>query len=161
MTKNTKVREISDKSIFPDATTVITSTTTFASGDLLVFDDTLNKIVVPTLEADGATFLGVAVVSVTNGHAKDVYTTDVDASVAITSIPGPVYGSVFKSFLKVGDVLNPGDSVFLYPTGGTNFVQAAGTKAIGIYQGKTVTAVTGTEVEILYGARHPGDTLRF
>ena len=159
--KNTAVRGIS-KSIFMDAKAVITSAVSINQGDLVVFNDTSNILALPAAEADGLTFLGVMPVTIVSGHMKDVYVTDVDASVAITSIPGPQYGAEFKVILKTGDSINPGDLVYLDPATGTRGVTVTGTKAIGIYTGKAIaSAAAGTEIICLIGARHPADALKF
>jgi len=159
--KNTFVRGIS-KSIFPDAKPFLTTTLDIAQGDLVVFDDTNNILKIPTLETQGNTFLGVMPVTIVDGHMADVYVTDVDASVAITSIPGPQYGAVCKVVFKTGDTIAPGDLVYLDPGTGTRGVTVSGTKAIGIYQGAALTTVAaGTEIEVLIGARHPADALKF
>lgn len=159
--KNTAVRGIS-KSIFPDAKAFLTTTLDIAQGDLVVFDDTNNVLKLPSAESEGLTFLGAMPVTITDGHMPDVYVTAVDASVAITSIPGPQYGAVFKVVLKTGDTIAPGDLVYLDPGTGTRGVTVSGTKAIGVYQGKALTTVAaGTEIEVLLGARFPADALKF
>ena len=163
MGKNRIVRNVAPKSIFA-AADAVTGTGSYEQGDLLIFDDSANVIRKPTTEAECATILGIAVESVVSGKLKGPYPglTDVDAAGAISSLPGPVYGVVAKLVLKTGDSLSPGDLVYGDPASGTANVQAAGTKAIGIYQGKAVSsAAAGLEIEVLLGARHPGDTLRF
>lgn len=159
--KNRIVRTVAEKSIFESAKAVVSAAVSFDQGDLLVFDDTANLLKKPAAEAEGATFVGIARCTIASGKLASPYTTDVDGSQAITEIPGPAYGVIAKLVLKTGDALNPGDQVFLDPAAGTHHVQAAGTKAIGIYAGPAIgAAVAGQEIEVLLGARHPGDTLR-
>lgn len=159
--KNTAYRG-TPKSIFNDAKAVVTSAVSINQGDFVVFNDTSNILALPAAEAEGSTFLGVMPVTIVNGHMKDVYVTDVDASVAITSIPGPTYGMEFKVILKTGVSISPGDLVYLDPATGTRGVTNTGTKAIGIYQGAAVaSAPAGTEIICLIGARHPADALKF
>lgn len=161
--KNTVRRVISTKSIFVDIKGKLAATADIAQGDLVIWNDTLNQVVLPAAEADGATFLGVMAISVQDGVPVGPYTglTDVNAAVAQGAILGPQFGDVYACVLKNGDSLAPGDLVYLDPATGTRGVQAAGTKAIGIYQGAAITGDGVKEIEVLIGARHPGDTLRF
>jgi len=159
--KNTIVREISRKSIFESAFTVTDSAVSYNQGDLLVFNATTKKIVKPSAETEGSTFLGCAVVTVVNGKLKSPYSTSNDAAIQPSDIPGPAYGVIALCKLKSGDALASGDAVYLYPAGGEQYVQAAGTKIIGVYQGKNVTGGTNTDIEVLLGARYIGDTLKF
>lgn len=158
--KNRITREIAKNSLFASALKVISSAVSFNQGDLLVFDDTANLLKVPAAEAEGSTFLGIAPVTVVAGKLKYPYTTDVDASQAISDVPGPVFGVEAKMLLKVGDTFNPGDNVYLSPADGAQVVSSAGTKAIGVYVGATVTAVSGSEGNVRIGCRHPGDALK-
>lgn len=159
---NTIVRSVAPKSLFESARAVITAAVSFNQGDLLVFDDTNNRLKVPAAEAEGSTFLGVARVTIVNGKLASPYSTDVQASQAIQDIPGPVYGVVAKCVLKTGDTIAPGDSVFLDPATGTRGVTVTGTKAIGVYQGKAIAgAAAGTEIEVLIGCRHNNDVLKY
>jgi hypothetical protein len=160
---NKIVREVTKGAVFEDATNVIDSTVSFLQGDLLVFDDTANLLKVPSAESEGSTFLGIARVDVVSGHIRGAYEglTDVDASVAAGAIPGPVYGVEAKVVLKTGDSIAPGDLVYLDPASGTRNVKVAGSKAIGVYQGATISgAAAGTEVVVKLGTRFPADTLR-
>lgn len=162
--KNTIVREVGRKSIFESAINVVDATVSFKQGDLLVFNDTSNLLKIPAAEAEGSTFLGVAMVSILNGKLIGPYTGIQDAvqTSAINDIPGPAYGVIAKCVAKTGIALNPGDLVYLDPATGTRGIAEAGTKAIGIYQGPVIaSAVAGQEVEILIGARHPADALKF
>jgi hypothetical protein len=160
--KNNITRSVAPKSIFPSARDVITSAVSFNQGDLLVFNDTSNILKVPSLETEGNTFLGVAPVTIVSGKLARPYSTDVDASAAISDIPGPVYGVICKLTLKTGDSINPGDLVYLDPATGTDGVTVSGTKSIGIYVGAAISsAAAGTKVEIHVGSRHPADSLRF
>jgi hypothetical protein len=162
--KNTITRNVAQKSIFESAKSVIGATTSFDQGDHLFFDTVNHVLAKPAAEADGVTYLGIARVTVALGKLASPYAglTDVDASVAISDVPGPLYGVIAKCVLKTGDSLNPGDGVYLDPATGTRGVQAAGTKIIGIYQGKAIAAAAaGTEIEVLIGARYIGDVLKF
>lgn len=159
---NTLARRVAPKAVFVDAKSVVDSTVSFNQGDLLVFDATANLLKKPSAETEGATFLGVAVVTIVSGKPAGVYSTDVDASASIQSIPGPEYGDVHRVILKGGDAIEPGDLVYLAPATGTRAVTVTGTKAIGVYQGKALTAATGgTEIEVMIGARFGGDVLKF
>lgn len=150
------------KSIFPDATAVISSAVSFNQGDLLYFNDTSNLISRLAAEGDAVTFLGIAEVTIVSGKLASPYVTDVDASQAISAIPGPVYNVRAKLVAKTGDAFNPGDLVYANPAAGNYHVQAAGTKAIGVYQGPAVaSAAAGQEIEILLGTRFPADALKF
>jgi Uncharacterized conserved protein (DUF2190) len=159
---NTLARRVATKSIYPDATALVSTAISFAQGDLIFFDDTNNLIKKVTAEADGATILGVAPVTIVSGKFPSIYNTAVDASVAIPHVPGPEYGDVHRMVLKAGDAINPGDKVYIDAANLGRGVTITGTKAIGIYQGKALTAATGgTEIEVLIGTRVPDDTLKF
>jgi len=159
---NSLARRVATKAVFPDIKALISSAISFNQGDLLWFDNAANLVKKVTAEADGATILGVAPVSIVSGKFPEVYNTDVDASVAITSTPGPEYGDVHFMVLKAGDAIVPGDLVYIDPANLGRGVSVTGTKAIGVYQGKALTAPTGgAEVEIMIGARFPADVLRF
>jgi hypothetical protein len=155
--------EISEsrKSLFPSAVAVIDATISFAQGDLMFFDEATNLVKKVAAEADCATFLGLAVETVSLGKLVKPYSTDVDASAAITDVPGPVYGVVAKLVSKTGIVWAPGDLAYSDPATGTRGVTNLGTKAIGIYQGKAITAVAGQEILVMVGARFGGDVLKF
>lgn len=162
MAKNNLVRDVSTKSIFPSAQAVTNATVSYDQGDLLYFDTVNFLVKKPAAETDCVTFCGVALETVVNGKIKRPYTTDVDASQAISDLPGPAYGSVFKFIAKTGDAFNPGDVVYGDPVSGSRNVQAAGTKAIGIYQGPVIaSAAAGQEIEVLVGTRFPADALKF
>jgi len=156
--KNRIVLDQERKSLFPDGTSVITSAVSFNQGDLLVFDDTNNRLKVPAAEAEGSTFVGIAIVTVVSGKLKSPYVTDVDASAGASGLPGPVYAVVAKLIAKTADAFNPGDPVYLYPAGGAQYVSSTGTKQIGVYQGDVVASATaGQEILVKLGCRHPGD----
>lgn len=162
VTSNTLRRRIATKTLFVDlhAAGLIDSTCSFNQGDILGLIAGLVKPL-PT-EADAEFLLGIAPVKVVSGKLPPAYLSDVDASVGTPAIPGPEYGSVYALTLTAGEVLAPGAEVFADPATGPQNVQAAGTKAIGIYQGKAITApVGGAIVEVLVGARALDDTLKF
>lgn len=159
---NNIVTEVAKKSIFNSAKALITSAVSFAQGDLLILDTTNHILAAPSAETDGAVFLGVATETVVSGLLKRPYTTDVDASAAITDVPGPVFGVIAKLVSKTADAWVPGNLVYLDPATGTRGVSSTGTKAIGVYQGKAITSATaGQEIEVLVGARFGGDVLKF
>lgn len=160
--KNRITRTVAPKSIFESAISVISSAVSFDQGDLLVFDDTNNRLKKPTAEAEGSTFVGIAQCSISSGKLLTPYVTDVDAAQAISDIPGPVYGVIAKLVLKTGDSINPGDDVYLDPASGSYHVSVTGTKSIGLYQGGALSSVAaGTQIEVLLGARAKNDVLKF
>lgn len=160
--KNTITRSVAPKSIFEDASAVTSTTEDYNQGDLMVFDTSAKTVIKATNEASGANFLGVAIETVVDGKLKKPYVTDVDASSAITALPGPVYCVVAKCILKTGSTLTAGQLVYLDPVTSTRGVQPTGTKAIGVYQGAALSgSAAGLEVEVLLGARYPSDTLLF
>lgn len=159
---NSTARKIATKMRFVDIANKVSGSTTFNQGDHLIFDTTTNLVRKATLETEGATYLGIAPVSIVNGKYPASYVTDVDASVGRTALPGPTYGDVHRVMLKAGDAILPGDMVFLDPASGSRFVSVTGTKNIGVYQGAALTgAAGGTEIEVLIGSRFPNDVLEF
>jgi acetyl/propionyl-CoA carboxylase alpha subunit len=159
--KNNITRSVSPKTIFADAQAVVTSAVSFNQGDLLVFDDTNNRLKVPSAEAEALTFVGVAVDTIVSGIIKRPYVTAVDASQAAGALQGPMYGVVVSVQLKSGDAVVPGDLLYLDPASGAQNVSVTGTKAIGVYQGSALTAGASTYVEVLLGSRFPADALKF
>lgn len=159
---NTLARRVAPKAVFVDAKPVLDDSVSFNQGDLIVFDTTEGIIRKPTLETEGETFLGVAAVTIVDGRPAPAYLSDVDASLSIISVPGPEFGDVHRVMLKAGDAIEPGAAVYLDPASGSRFVTVTGTKAIGVYQGKALTAgAAGTEIEVLIGCRYSEDTLKF
>jgi hypothetical protein len=159
--KNRIVRTVQKGTLFPSAKALVDSTSDWNQGDLLIFDDTTNKIRVAASEGEGSTFLGIAEQTVVDGILNVPYSTDVDASRAVSEIPGPAHGVVAKLVLKTGAALNPGDLVYLNPSAGNYHVQEAGTKAVGVYAGAAISSASaGQEIEVLLGHRHPGDSLK-
>lgn len=159
MGKNTIVRSVNPTSVFESAKAVINATVSINQGDLVVFDNTANLLKLAAAESEGATFLGVMRDDIVLGKLRSPYNTEVDSSQAISDVAGPVCGVVAKCVAKTGDTFAPGDLVYLDPATGSRGVQVAGTKAIGVYQGGSVTAAAGQEIEVLLGHRFPGDTL--
>jgi len=149
-----------ERSVFPDALNVIDSSVTFNQGDLLCLLS--NKLAKASLEADYASFLGIAPVTVVSGKLQSPYQgTAVDAAQAITAIPGPKYSVEAKMISKTGDAWAPGGAVYGDPADGPEYVSSAGTKQIGVYQGATIaSAAAGQTVEVLLGHRYPGDALQ-
>jgi hypothetical protein len=150
MGKNNVVRVIRQGSVFPEAAALVNSSISFEQGDLMYFDTgTIRK---QTTGDTGASFLGIAPVTVVSGLEKRPYTTDVDASGADGAIPGPVFGDVVKLVAKTGDAFTVGCKVYPDPATGTRGISttAGSLVAIGVYQGKAITAAAaGQEVEVL------------
>lgn len=162
--KNTEVKIISPKQIFPEIKGLVSSASTFVQGDILVWDST-NKIVrAATGEAEAATVLGIAQQDVSAGVIVSPYQgTAVDAAQGGIALSGPVFGNTFKMVCKTGDSFNPGDYVYAYPAGGNRYVSASGTKPVGVYVGQSAvaSAAAGAEIECLIGARFPNDSIKF
>lgn len=157
--QNRITRTIKRGAIFEDAKNVVSAAVSYVQGDLCYFD-TSNKLVKKiTADADCATFLGISDITVVSGKLPQAYTTNVDASVAISSLPGPIFGVVAEMKLKTGDAFTPG--CLVYGTAvDAQTISSAGTKAIGVYQGITVaSAASGDVGEVELGHRYPGDTL--
>lgn len=158
---NKIVRTDNPGKVFAEIGNKLAASTSFSHSDLLIFDDALNQIRKPTTEAECATFLGVAVCDVLNGKLRPVYQgTDVDAAVAPSGVPGPVYGVEVKCVVKTGDTIAVGDLVFADPATGSLAIQAAGTKAIGVAQQGITGAAAGSEIIVKIGHRFPGDVLQ-
>jgi len=149
---NRIVREQAKRSLFPSAQALIDSTISFNQGDLLVLDASTHKLRAQTTGDTGATFAGLAEVTIASGKLASPYSgTAVDAAQAISSIPGPVVGVVAKLVLKTSDAINPGDKVYPYVAGGAYHVTSVGTglTAIGFYQGAAIaSASAGQQIEV-------------
>ncbi len=158
--KNRIVRTIARKSIFEDAKNFVDSSVNIDQGDLVALSGGI--LLTPlTSEVSGLTMLGISDVTLVSGKIKSPYTgTAVDAAQAIESVQGPQYGVHASMKLKTGDAFTKG--ALVYGSTDAQEVQESGTKAIGVYQGATVaSAPSGTEGEVLIGARYPEDTLQF
>jgi hypothetical protein len=152
---NNIVKEVNKKSLFDDASALLSAAISFDVGQHL-FLDTTNHLIKPVAaEADSATYLGVATCKVVSGKLVSPYNTDVVASQAVGAASGPVYGVIASLTLKTGDSLSPGQVVGLDPATGIDGVQATvTTKAIGVYQGKAISsAVAGTKILVLVGCQ--------
>lgn len=160
---NNIVRSIAPKTIFSDLAigNGLNSSSAFNQGDLLIFDTSTLLARIAASEGEAATFLGVSPVSVASGVPVGPYQGLATSSQVKQIVPGPVYGVIASLNLKVGDALAKGASVYADPSSGQQFVQASGTKPIGVYEGPSITGVSGTTVECLLGARYPNDTLKF
>lgn len=159
---NSLARKIATKTVVEDASKFVSSAISFDQGDLLYMDTTNHLIKKLAAETDGATFLGIAPVTIVSGKYPSVYNTAVDASVGTPALPGPEYGDVHKVLIKAGEVLTPGCALYADPATGSRNVQASGTKQVGVYQGAAQTVPTGgATIEMLVGCRFPNDTLKF
>jgi len=160
---NKITRSVAPKTLLCDADKYVSAAVSYNQGDLLIFDVGTGLIDNPAAEVDGAKFVGVALQDVVAGKVRSPYTgTDVDAAQGLPALAGPQFGVVVKCISKTGDSWVVGQAAFLDPATGTRGVSSAGTKAIGIFQGKAVAAAAaGQEVEVLLGARYPTDTLIF
>lgn len=161
--KNTIVRSVAPKSVFEDATDLHNTTIDYDQGDFLVYDAATQLLVKPAAETEGVTMLGIAPQTVVDGQPKSPYSgTAVDASQKTPRLAGPIYGVVARCVAKTGEAYTRGCLVYLHPATGGRGVQVTGTKAIGVYQGPAIaSSAAGQEVEVLIGARYPGDTLQF
>lgn len=157
--KNRIVRSIAPKSLFAEAKALVDATVSYEAGDLLFLDSGLIKPV--TGEADGATILGIAPQTVVDGKPKAVYSgTAVDAAQAIEALPGPVYGVIAKMKLKVSDAFTPGALVYASAVDAQT-VSVTGTNPVGIFQDASITAIAGSEGNVLLGAVGPLAAIQF
>lgn len=150
--KNRITRSVAPYSLFESAKALISTAISFNQGDLLWLD-TVNHLVKPvTADADAATFLGIARVTISSGVLVSPYQgTAVDAAVAISDVPGPQAGVIAKMKLKAGDSFVPGGAVYASSVDAQT-VAATGTNAIGKFQGAAITAVSGDEGEVMLKA---------
>lgn len=159
---NSLARKIATKTVMEDASKFVSSAISFNQGDLLYLDTTNHLIKHLAAETDAVTFVGIAPVTIVSGLYPSIYNTDVDASLKTPALPGPEYGDVHRVNLKAGDAVTPGVALFADPASGNRNVSITGTKQIGVYQGKALTAPAGgVDVEMLVGCRFPNDTLKF
>ena len=158
--KNTVNKQIREGSLIPDCKNFTPSWVSYNQGDHLIFDTTSNVVRAPSAESECAAYLGIASVDVVSGQPRSPYVTQVDASVANTSIEGPLYGDTFNMTLQTGTTLAPGAALFAAPVSvgvePNNVVAATGTYQIGVYLGSAITSsAAGLVVEVLVGARWP------
>lgn len=160
---NTITRSVSPNQVFPDIRPLISATATWNQGDLLCYDPVNYVITRLPSEASAATFLGVATETMSNGNVVSPYSTDNNAAIAVPALNGPLFGVVALCICETGTTLSPGVPIYANPvTDAGQGVSASGTKIIGVYQGASVATTTaGQQIEVLLGARYPGDTLKF
>lgn len=156
--KNRIVRQVAPNSVFAAAQPVLSSSVTFNQGDLIAFDTSAKVLKAVSASTDGANILGIAPVSVSSGKLISPYQgTAVDAAQAITDLSGPIYGVVAKLKLLSGDVFHPGDKVYLTAASDAQTVSSTDPgdgNHVGIFQDAQVTAVSGSEGNVLVGARY-------
>lgn len=147
-------------SVFPEIDiSLIASDSTWDQGDLLILNAS-NFIKRGAAEADYSAALGIAAQSVVNGKVVSPYSTDSTSNQALVPLAGPIFGIVATMNLKSGDTFTKGQLVYANPGTLFNEVQAAGAKAVGVYQGPTVTAVASSTGDVLIASRYPGDTFK-
>ena len=152
--KNLVNKQIREGTLFPDIKNMLATWVSFNAGDFLILDT--------TAESECVNFVGMAAVDVVNGQPRSPYSTQVDASVANTSLQGPVYGDTYNLVLQTGSTISAGAAIYASPvaagTEPNTLVSATGTYQIGIYTGAagTITSsAAGLSIEVLIGARYP------
>jgi hypothetical protein len=160
--KNNIVREVAPKSLFESAFPVLSSAVTYNQGDLIAFN-TGTSVLKVAGTGDIDNLLGIARQTVINGVTKSPYQgTAVDASQAIEDVAGPVYGIVARMVLKSGDSFTPGAKVYLTADPQTITVTDPGSgKNCGLFQGRAVTAGSGSTGDVLIGARYGLSGIQF
>lgn len=162
-TAKNNVIKAGKKSLFDDATNVITSAVSFKQGDLLAYDATNDRLKAVAADADSATLVGVARCTVVSGKLQSPYSTATDAAEAAGAIVGPEYGGVYELIMKTGDVFNPGDLIYVTadPQTVTSVDAGAGSDVIGVYQGPVVaSAAAGQLGYFVIGCRYPENALK-
>jgi len=160
--KNTTFKKVATNMVISDVKGLLTPSLSLNEGDFVCLDTTNHVLVAPANETDGATLIGVMSVDIVNGQLRSAISTDVDASAAVPSIPGPTFGDEYLVVLKSGVTVHPGDPLYLDPGTGTRGVTTSGTKIVGIYTGTKNVVGDGTiEIPAKIGARAPADTLKF
>ena len=151
--KNRIVRSITQNAVFEDCTNLLTSSISWNQGDQLVYDSSAKTVrAMATESSDSANFLGIAIVTIVNGAIQGAYGTLATGSqTASGGIPGPVFGVEASWFLKSGDALSPGSSVYAYPTTNAQTVAATGTSPIGVYNGPAITGTGTNTVNVRVG----------
>jgi hypothetical protein len=145
--QNRIARSVAPQSLFEEAKALISSAVSFNQGDLLFLDATNHLIKAVTADADGATFLGIARITIVSGKLPTPYQgTAVDAAQSAVAVPGPQHGIIAKLKLKSGDAFVPGGLVYACAVDAQT-VSSAGTNAIGRFQGAAITAGSSDEGE--------------
>ena len=160
--KNLVNKQIREGTLFPDIKNMLATWVSFNAGDFLILYTTSHVIRAPSAESECVNFVGMAAVDVVNGQPRSPYSTQVDASVANTSLQGPVYGDTYNLVLQTGSTISAGAAIYASPvaagTEPNTLVSATGTYQIGIYTGAagTITSsAAGLSIEVLIGARYP------
>lgn len=156
------------KSFMENALPFLTSSSTFVQGDNICLDSSGHYLRAVNSDADGATYLGVAPVSVANGVLVGPYPVGMATigSQAMQAAQGPLYGCVAGRKVVAGDSLTPGCKLYIPATGDTQTVTvtdgATTGDYVGIYMGPAVTAVAGAIYPVKVGMRlATGLTLQF
>lgn len=159
--KNLLNKQVREGSRFPDIKNLLATWISFNAGDLMIYDTTSHVVRAATAESECAAFIGISQVDVVSGQPRSPYSTQVDASVANTSLLGPIYGNTYNLVLQTGSTIAPGAAIYASPvtTEPNTLVSATGTYQIGYYTGSNGGTITssaaGQVIEVMIGARWP------
>jgi hypothetical protein len=150
------------KTLFRGISNFLDNTISFNQGDILVYDDTNQKIKAISANNESPRVLGVAPVTVENGKLKSPYQgTAVDNAQGGEEIAGPVYGVEVELKLKNGDSIVPGQVVYADATIDAQTVTVTNTgDAIGVYNGEALTS-NNSKILVRIGCRYPENVLKF
>ena len=167
--RNRISKNVQEKSIFDDCSALVSSSTTYNQGDLLVVAS--NALTTVTTGELGTYFAGISRQSTLSGIPTGPYSTDNQASISAPALIGPAYGVEVQLVLKTSDAINPGDKVYIDGASGTHHVTVTqiqaqngnpAASAIGIYNGPAIaSASSGQQITVLIGCNYPVGTLQF
>lgn len=161
---NTEVKIIAPKQILPDIRGMVGNASTWAQGDLLMFDTSAHVVRPLANEGEAASLLGIAQQDAASGVPVGPYGSLAGgANVKSIALNGPIYGNTYTMIVKTGNSIALGAAVFSSPADGPQVIAATGTVAIGVYVGHVAisSAAAGTKAEVLIGAQYPNTVLKF
>lgn len=144
--RNNIVKSNREVSLFDDCSALVSSTTDWNEGDLLVL---VAGVLKPLDEAtaQGALLAGVARQTIVDGKVKSPYQgTAVDAAQAASKLAGPVSGVTVSLVLKTGDAFAPGAPVYGVDADPQTVTSVADGAVIGRYNGPNVASAAAGQL---------------
>lgn len=154
-------KSVAPKSLFDDATPLVSAAISWNQGDLLWYDAATSLIkTITEATAQSVTFLGVARVKVVLGLLVSPYQgTAVDASEKAHGIPGPIANVTAELTMATGVTFNPGNLIYAVDSDPQLVTTVADGRAIGIYQGKAVASAAAGQKGEFYIKANYGDEI--
>jgi hypothetical protein len=144
--RNNIVKSNRPGSLFDDCSKLVSSTTDWNQGDLIVL---VAGVLKPLDEAtaQGALLVGVARQTIVDGKQLSPYQgTAVDAAQARSSLAGPISGVTATLVLKTGDAFAPGALVYGVDADPQTVTSVLDGAPVGVYNGPNVASAAAGQL---------------